>query len=191
MLTLNDTFAVSDPDHVWSVISDLNTLVPCVPGARVTSADGPESVKAQIDVRMGAMGMTFSGPVQIESADPASRTVRLKANTREVLGQSNATGDVTISVADGKARSTPSPTSAARRHRWARARWSPSSRSSSARSRRTSATRSPARAGRSPHALARRATPGGQAASVTRANLMPWPSEILLMSDSLTPQRQP
>ena len=102
MLTLNETFAVSDPDHVWSVISDLNTLVPCVPGARVTSADGPDSVKAQIDVRMGAMGMTFSGPVQIESADPASRTVRLKANTREVLGQSNATGDVTISVGNGQ-----------------------------------------------------------------------------------------
>ena len=102
MPTLNETFAVSDPDHAWSVISDLNKLVPCVPGARVASADSPRSVKAQIEVRMGAMGMTFSGPVEIASADPGSRTVRIKAQTKEAGGQSNATGDVTISLNDGQ-----------------------------------------------------------------------------------------
>ncbi len=46
-----------------------------------------------------------------------------------------------------------------------------------------------------PHERIRRLTAADaladQAASVTRANLTLWPSEILLMSDSLTPQRQP
>jgi carbon monoxide dehydrogenase subunit G len=99
MTTLKETFPVSDPGHAWSVISDLNQLVPCVPGARVAAADSPESVKAEIEVKMGAMGMKFVGPVKIESADPGSKTVKIKANTREVGGQSNATGDVTISLA--------------------------------------------------------------------------------------------
>ena len=40
-------------------------------------------------------------PVKIESADPASQTVKIKANTREVGGQSNGTGDVTISLRGG------------------------------------------------------------------------------------------
>ena len=102
MPTLNETFPVSDPDHVWNVISDLNKLVPCVPGARVTAADSPQSVKAQIDVRMGAMGMTFSGPVELASVDPRSRTVRIKAQTKEAGGQSNASGDVTISLNNGQ-----------------------------------------------------------------------------------------
>lgn len=101
MPTLNETFSVSDANHAWSVISDLNQLVPCVPGARVASADSPDSVKAEIEVKMGAMGMTFVGPVKIESTDPGSKTVKIKANTREVGGQSNATGDVTISLAGG------------------------------------------------------------------------------------------
>ena len=101
MPTLNETFAVSDADHTWAVISDLNTLIPCVPGARVASSEGPQSVKAEIAVRMGAMGMNFHGPVTIESADAASRTVTVKAMTREAGGQSRASGDVTISVADG------------------------------------------------------------------------------------------
>ena len=101
MPTLNETFSVSNPDHAWSIISDLNKLVPCVPGARVASADSPESVKAEIDVKMGSMGMKFSGPVTIESADAGSKTVKIKAKTKEAGGQSAANGDVTISVSGG------------------------------------------------------------------------------------------
>ena len=98
MATLNESFEVPDADHAWSIVSDLNKLVPCVPGARVVSGDSPSSVKAEIDVKMGSMGMKFSGPVTIESVDAGSKTVKIKANTREAAGQSNAAGDVTISV---------------------------------------------------------------------------------------------
>jgi carbon monoxide dehydrogenase subunit G len=101
MPTLNETFSVSNPDHAWSVISDLNKLVPCVPGAKVVSADSPQSVKAAIEVKMGSMGMTFKGPVTIESADAGSKTVKIKAKTTEAGGQSAANGDVTISVSGG------------------------------------------------------------------------------------------
>jgi carbon monoxide dehydrogenase subunit G len=101
MPTLNETFSVSNPDHAWSIISDLNKLVPCVPGAKVASADSPESVKAEIDVKMGSMGMKFSGPVTIESSDAGSKTVKIKAKTKEAGGQSAANGDVTISIGGG------------------------------------------------------------------------------------------
>ena len=98
MPTLNESFPVSNPDTAWSTISDLNKLVPCVPGARVLSADSPQSVKAEIEVKMGSMGMKFVGPVTIESADPGSKTVKIKAKTKEAGGQSAANGDVTISI---------------------------------------------------------------------------------------------
>ncbi|MDP1846845.1 MAG: SRPBCC domain-containing protein, partial [Solirubrobacteraceae bacterium] len=101
MLTLNETFAAPDADHAWSVVNDLDALVSCVPGAHVKSVEGPQAVKAEIQVRMGAMGMTFTGPVTIASTDAGTRTVTIKANTRETLGQSYATGDITIRLADG------------------------------------------------------------------------------------------
>jgi carbon monoxide dehydrogenase subunit G len=101
MATLNESFSISNPDHAWSIVSDLNKLVPCVPGARVVSADSPESVKAEIEVKMGSMGMVFKGPVTIESADAGSKTVKIKAKTTEAGGQSAANGDVTISVSGG------------------------------------------------------------------------------------------
>jgi carbon monoxide dehydrogenase subunit G len=102
MLTLNETFAAPDADQAWSVVNDLTALVPCVPGARVKSVESAQAVKAEIAVRMGAMGMTFTGPVKIESSDAANRTLTIKANTRETLGQSYATGDITISLRDGE-----------------------------------------------------------------------------------------
>ncbi len=98
MPTLSESFAVSDPDTAYGIISDLNKLVPCVPGARVVSADSPQAVKAEIEVKMGSMGMKFVGPVTIESADPGSRTVKIKAKTTEAGGQSAASGDVTIAI---------------------------------------------------------------------------------------------
>lgn len=98
MPTLNETFPVSNPDTAYGIISDLNKLVPCVPGARVISADSPQSVKAEIEVKMGSMGMKFVGPVTIESADPGSKTVKIKAKTTEAGGQSAANGDVTITI---------------------------------------------------------------------------------------------
>jgi carbon monoxide dehydrogenase subunit G len=103
MPTLNESFSIPNPDQTWGVVSDLNKLVPCVPGARVVSADSPQSVKAEIEVKMGSMGMKFTGPVTIESADAGSKTVKIKANTKEAGGQSNASGDVTISVGGGNA----------------------------------------------------------------------------------------
>jgi carbon monoxide dehydrogenase subunit G len=104
MPTLNETFPVSNPANAWGIISDLNKLVPCVPGARVMSADSPQAVKAEITVSMGAMSMKFVGPVTIESADAGSQTVKIKAKTTEAGGQSAANGDVTISVGGGSGR---------------------------------------------------------------------------------------
>ena len=98
MPTLSESFSVPNADQSWAVITDLNKLVPCVPGAKVLSADSPKSAKAEITVKMGSMGMVFTGPVTIESVDDAGKTAKIKANTREAGGQSNAAGDVTISM---------------------------------------------------------------------------------------------
>lgn len=96
MPTLNESFSVPDGQQSWAVVTDLNKLIPCVPGAKVLSADSPSKAQAEITVKMGSMGMVFTGPVEILSQDGS--TAKIKANTREKGGQSNAAGDVTITV---------------------------------------------------------------------------------------------
>jgi len=95
---LKESFAVSNPDQTWGVVSDVSKLLPCVPGAKVISAEGPTKAKAEIDVDMGSMNMKFTGPVEIVESDDGSRRAVIKAQAREAGGQSNADGTVTITI---------------------------------------------------------------------------------------------
>jgi carbon monoxide dehydrogenase subunit G len=95
---LKESFTVSNADEAWSKISDVNTLIPCVPGAKVLEAESPTKAKAQIDVNMGSMAMSFTGPVEIIETDAGSKRAVVKAQAKEAGGQSNADGTVTIQI---------------------------------------------------------------------------------------------
>jgi carbon monoxide dehydrogenase subunit G len=95
---LKESFTVSNPDEAWNKISDVNKLIPCVPGAKVLEAEGPTKAKAQIDVNMGSMAMSFTGPVEIIETDEGSKKAVIKAQAKEAGGQSNADGTVTIQI---------------------------------------------------------------------------------------------
>ena len=95
---VRETFQVSNPDHAWEIISDVSKLVPCVPGAKVVSAESQTKAKAEISVDMGSMSMKFAGPVEIIEQDEGSKRAKIKANTKETGGQSHADGDVTITI---------------------------------------------------------------------------------------------
>ena len=96
MPVLSESFTVPDGNASWTAINDLNKLIPCVPGAKVIATESPTKATAEITVKMGSMGMIFTGPVEIVST--SGQTAQIKANTREKGGQSNAAGDVTIAV---------------------------------------------------------------------------------------------
>ncbi len=96
MPVLSESFSVPNGQASWAAINDLNKLIPCVPGAKVIATESPTKATAEITVKMGSMGMVFTGPVEIVST--SGTTAQIKANTKEKGGQSNAAGDVTISV---------------------------------------------------------------------------------------------
>jgi len=98
MTQIKESFTVSDPDQAWSVVSDINKVIACVPGAKVLSADSATKANAEIKVDMGSMAMKFSGPVEIIEADAGSKRAVIKADAKEEGGQSNANGTVTIQI---------------------------------------------------------------------------------------------
>ncbi|MEA2219606.1 MAG: uncharacterized protein QOJ35_2232 [Solirubrobacteraceae bacterium] len=95
---VNQSFTVSNPDSAWGTVTDVNKLVACVPGAKVVSADSPTKATAEIDVKMGSMGMKFKGPVEIVEQDAGSKRAVIRANAKEAGGQSNADGTITITI---------------------------------------------------------------------------------------------
>ena len=88
-------------DDSYATILDLERTVPCVEGGTVIEKTGPESVKAEIKVKMGAMGLKFTGTVEITEKDPAAHRVVLAVKSREAGGQGHANATVTFSLREG------------------------------------------------------------------------------------------
>ena len=102
MVELDHSFDTGKPiDEAWEAILDLERLIPCVEGGSVLERTGPDSVRAEIKVRMGAMSMTFTGTVAVVEQDPAEHRAVMRVKSREAGGQGHANADVTFALSDG------------------------------------------------------------------------------------------
>ena len=75
--------------------------MPCVQGASVLEKTGPDSVKAQIDIKMGAMSMIFAGTVEIVEQDPEAHRMVMSVKSKEQGGSGYANAEVAFSLTDG------------------------------------------------------------------------------------------
>ncbi len=99
---LDHTFSTERSlDDMYTTVLDLEQVIPCVEGASVLERTGPESVKAQIKVKMGAMSMTFTGTLEIIEQDAAAHTAVLSVKSREAGGQGHANATITFALHDG------------------------------------------------------------------------------------------
>jgi uncharacterized protein len=102
VVELDHSFTTGKPiDETWEAILDLDRLVPCVEGGSVLERTGPESVRAEIKVKMGAMSMTFTGTVEVIEQDAAEHRAVMQVKSREAGGQGYANADVTFALSDG------------------------------------------------------------------------------------------
>jgi uncharacterized protein len=88
-------------DDSYASILDLERLVPCVEGGSVLERTGPESVRAEIKVKMGAMSMTFTGTLEVTEQDPTAHRILLAVKSREAGGQGFANATIAFALAEG------------------------------------------------------------------------------------------
>jgi carbon monoxide dehydrogenase subunit G len=99
---LDHSFTTSEPvDESFAAVTDLERLIPCVDGGRVLEATSPDSVTAEIVLKMGAMSMKFTGTVEIVEKDAAAHRAVLRVKSKEAGGQGHANADVTFQLHDG------------------------------------------------------------------------------------------
>ncbi|HEX6618956.1 MAG TPA: SRPBCC domain-containing protein [Solirubrobacteraceae bacterium] len=99
---LDHSFTTSKPiDESFAAITDLERVVPAVQGGSVLEATSPDSVKAEILVKMGAMSMKFTGTVEVTEKDEAEHRAVLTVRSREAGGQGHANATATFALNDG------------------------------------------------------------------------------------------
>lgn len=99
---LDHTFTTAKPiDESWAAVTDLERVIPAVEGGSVTEVTGPDSVKAEILLTMGAMSMTFVGTVEVAEKDAEAHRALLRIKAKDSEGQGHANADVVFQLTDG------------------------------------------------------------------------------------------
>ncbi|WP_106403641.1 SRPBCC family protein [Actinocorallia populi] len=99
-MKLQNTLDIPVPaEEAWKVLLDIERIAPCVPGATLTSHEG-DRFGGKVKVKLGPIGLTYSGTVTFLSRDEAARTVVMEAGGRETRGGGTAKAVITCSLTD-------------------------------------------------------------------------------------------
>ena len=97
-MELNNDFEVAAPlDEVWAVLTDVERIAPCLPGAQLQEVEGNE-FRGVVKVKVGPITAQYKGAASfIERDDPGYRAV-LRAEGRDTRGAGNASADITAAL---------------------------------------------------------------------------------------------
>ena len=99
-MELNNEFRVAVPmAKTWEVLTDVERVAPCLPGATLLSVDGDEFTGA-VKVKVGPITVSYKGEAAFQEKDAAARRVVLKASGKETRGNGNAAALVTAQLKD-------------------------------------------------------------------------------------------
>ncbi len=85
----NDFVVRQDIDTAFAVLTDLEAIAPCLPGATLESREGDTFI-GSVKVKLGAIAANFGGTVHIVEKDDTAHTVSLSAKGREKSGRGMA-----------------------------------------------------------------------------------------------------
>ena len=65
-------------DEAFAVLTDLEQVAPCMPGATLEEIDG-DTHHGRVKVKVGPMSLTYTGTATVTEVDPSSHTARIEA----------------------------------------------------------------------------------------------------------------
>lgn len=106
LMDLHHEFTVKVPvDEAWRVLTDLERIAPCLPGAQLTEVEG-ETYRGQVKVKVGPILAQFKGQASFVTRDDAAHTATLKGEGRDTTGKGNASAMITAELTAIDATST-------------------------------------------------------------------------------------
>jgi carbon monoxide dehydrogenase subunit G len=101
-MKIANEFTISVPiEQAWDVLSDLEQVVPLMPGAQLTGRDGDDYL-GKVKVKVGPVISEFSGKANFVERDEEHHRAVIDGKGREARGSGNAAATVTTQLyADG------------------------------------------------------------------------------------------
>ncbi len=99
-MELVNEFRVPVPiDQAWEVLTDVERIAPCIPGAQLLSVDG-DAFTGAVKVKVGPITVQYQGNAAFKEKDEQAHRAVIKASGKETRGQGNAAALVTAELKD-------------------------------------------------------------------------------------------
>lgn len=92
-MELTNEFEVAVPVEVaWNVLTDLERVAPCLPGAQLREVEGDE-YRGVVKIKVGAITTSYDGTIRVLERDESEHHVTLRAEGRQTRGQGNVAAE--------------------------------------------------------------------------------------------------
>jgi carbon monoxide dehydrogenase subunit G len=103
IVQLTNEFSVSVPvDRAWAVLTDIERIAPCLPGAELREVDG-DRYRGVVKVKAGPVIAQYQGAASFVERDEANHRVVIRAEGRDTRGQGHASATITATLAPDSA----------------------------------------------------------------------------------------
>jgi uncharacterized protein len=93
-MRLNNEFQVgADLDRTWALLTDLERVMPCLPGASLVGRDG-ENYLGSVKIKVGPIGAHFTGSAHFASKDDDARVAVIAAAGKDAKGQATVSATI-------------------------------------------------------------------------------------------------
>jgi carbon monoxide dehydrogenase subunit G len=97
-VVLEKEYPVAAPlDAAWQVLSDVQALATCMPGASITEKVDDTHFKGQVKVKVGPASANFGGDIELKGVDAAAYQIQMLGKGAD-KGGSSASMDLTASL---------------------------------------------------------------------------------------------
>jgi uncharacterized protein len=98
-MELINEFSVGVPvDTAWSILTDLERIAPCLPGAQLQEVEGDE-YRGIVKVKVGPITAQYKGKATFTERDDAGHRAVIRAEGRDTRGNGNASATITATLA--------------------------------------------------------------------------------------------
>lgn len=97
MQLLNEFEVALPPEETWTLLTDLENVAPCLPGASITSKEG-DDYHGQAKIKVGPITAQYKGVAQFTDLDTVNRRAVLLVRGKDARGQGDATATVTATL---------------------------------------------------------------------------------------------
>ena len=93
-------------EDAWLALTDIERLVPCMPGAELTEVVDDSTYKGAVAVRLGPVALKFNGTAKFEELDESAHHAVVKTRGSDTKGRGNVEADVSFSLRENGATTT-------------------------------------------------------------------------------------